>query len=752
MLKNMKIGTRIALGFALIVLLAAGQSIYQLVQLGHVNDGITLVVNDRNVKTRQANEMVDLGREIIVSVHSIIINRDEGVVAAESRTMDEAKQRIGVLLDSLTSSITEEEGRGHVAAVQAARSGFGPAVDEVRGLVSRGDRTTAAEVLEGSMKEAEDAYMGSIGGLIEHQTALAQEAGAEANAEAENARTMTIVLMLLMIGFAAATAWFIASRMSRSLNECVTIADELSSGRMDHEIKVDSTDEIGRLMGAMKGLQDRIRGLIADMTHMSEQHDLGDIDVRVPADKYQGAFNTMAKGVNGMVEGHITLTRKSVACVAEFGKGNFDAPLEKFPGKKAFINDTVEGVRRNLKDLAAELQELIDSAKAGDLENRGDAAAFAGDWGKLVAGVNSILNAILEPVAEAAATLEKVADRDLTARVMGNYQGGHARIKDALNRAVDNLDQGLSQVATSAEQVAGASEQINSGSQSLAQGTSEQASTLEEVSANLRELTAASEQSAASAREAKGLSDRAREGADGGLASMQRLSEAVERIKASSDETGKIVRTINEIALQTNLLALNAAVEAARAGDAGKGFAVVAEEVRNLAMRSAEAAKTTAQLIEESVANADGGVKLNAEVLSNLEEIQKKVVQVSEVMDEIAAGADQQSHGIDQINVAVEQMNQVTQQTAANAEESSSASEELSAQAEEMRHLVGEYRISGGHAAPERRAAVRKQPQKPVARAAAASNGGRKVLAANGASKGANRLIPFDDDPVLGEF
>ena len=257
------------------------------------------------------------------------------------------------------------------------------------------------------------------------------------------------------------------------------------------------------------------------------------------------------------------------------------------------------------------------------------------------------------------------------------------------------------------------------------------------------------------------MSDGARSGADRGVDAMKRLSEAMERIKASSDETAKIVKTIDEIAFQTNLLALNAAVEAARAGDAGKGFAVVAEEVRNLAMRSAEAAKSTAQLIEESVTNAAGGVSLNSEVLGNLQEIQKQVVQVSEVMDEIVAAAEQQSEGVTQINVAVEQMNQVTQQTAANAEESSSASEELTSQAEELRQLVGGYVISGvsdGGNGSRREAPVRRVQRTTPAAAPTNGRSKKKALAGksngNGHAKSASRLIPFEDDgdSVLGEF
>jgi len=199
---------------------------------------------------------------------------------------------------------------------------------------------------------------------------------------------------------------------------------------------------------------------------------------------------------------------------------------------------------------------------------------------------------------------------------------------------------------------------------------------------------------AAAAQQAQQLSQENRGAVASGVQSMERLSEAMARIKASSDATAKIVKTIDEIAFQTNLLALNAAVEAARAGDAGKGFAVVAEEVRNLAMRSADAARNAADLIEQAGQNAAGGVVLNDEVMKNLQEIAGRVDQVSTMVEEIAQASAQQTTAVDQISAAVDQLNQATQQSAANAEESAAAAQELSSQSNEMQAMVAAFSLT----------------------------------------------------------
>ena len=248
----------------------------------------------------------------------------------------------------------------------------------------------------------------------------------------------------------------------------------------------------------------------------------------------------------------------------------------------------------------------------------------------------------------------------------------------------------IADLTDGAEQVASASGQVSAASQSLAEGATEQAAGLQETSSSLEEMSSMTKQNADNAQQANTLAAQARNAANEGASSMQRMSGAINDIQKSSDETSKIIKVIDEIAFQTNLLALNAAVEAARAGEAGKGFAVVAEEVRNLAMRSAEAAKNTSNLIEESVKNAKNGVEISVEVSKQLEEIVTNVGKTTDLVGEIAAASQEQAQGIEQVNTAVSQMDKVTQQNAANAEESASASEELSAQAEQMHNIVQE--------------------------------------------------------------
>lgn len=254
------------------------------------------------------------------------------------------------------------------------------------------------------------------------------------------------------------------------------------------------------------------------------------------------------------------------------------------------------------------------------------------------------------------------------------------------------LRQIVAWVKDGSEQTHTASGQIAAAGQSLAEGAGEQAAALEETSASLEEMSSLTKQNAQNAQKASELAKHTRSGADKGALDMNAMTVAMDAIKLSSDETAKIIKTIDEIAFQTNILALNAAVEAARAGEAGMGFAVVADEVRNLAQRSAQAAKETTAKIEESLSRTREGVEISGKVAARLNEIVSQIHQVDELISEVAGASREQTQGISQINAAVSQMDRVTQGNAASAEQSAAAAEELRAQAESMTRSVDKLR------------------------------------------------------------
>jgi len=260
-------------------------------------------------------------------------------------------------------------------------------------------------------------------------------------------------------------------------------------------------------------------------------------------------------------------------------------------------------------------------------------------------------------------------------------------IMRGINRTLIGITDSL---GSGSEEVTAASHQLSASSQQLAEGSSEQAASIEETSSTLEEFSSMVKQNSENAGQAAILSNGARASAEKGNDQMEEMLRSMNELKKSSDEIAKIIKVIDEIAFQTNILALNAAVEAARAGEAGMGFAVVAEEVRNLAQRSAQAAKDTAEIIDRNIELSHRGVDLSEKVGDALKEITDQSKKVSELVDEISAAGQEQTQGAEQINKAVGQMEQVTQENSATAEESASASEELEAQAENFREIVGQ--------------------------------------------------------------
>jgi len=439
----------------------------------------------------------------------------------------------------------------------------------------------------------------------------------------------------------------------------------------------------------IKKIGGNLKGLIDSVNWVSAEHDKGGIDMTLRDDMFKGDFSVLAKSVNKMVAGLLDMNQKAMNVVKAFGEGDFEAPLEEFPGKKAEINVTIEQVRKNLKALNDDAQMLANAAREGKVSVRADADRHHGDYRKIVDGMNETLDMIVTPI-----TTVKVA----------------------------------------VETIGTASKEIAQGNADLSRRTEEQAASLEKTAASMEELSSTVKQNADNAKQANQLAAAASGVAIKGGEVVSEVVSTMGSINESARKIEDIISVIDGIAFQTNILALNAAVEAARAGEQGRGFAVVAGEVRNLAQRSASAAKEIKELIADSVSKTGEGTRQVENAGHTMEEIVASVKRVTDIIAEIAAASQEQSAGIEQVNEAVMKMDDMTQQNTALVEEAAAAAESMMEQADELMNAVSVFEIEGvgasGHA--------RGQTHKPqlVAKASTPKPQVKKVSAKTGTNDG----------------
>ncbi len=662
-IKNIKIGVKLITGFMIVTLLLFAVGFAGL-------NGVERIADAADVILDEEVPIADASMEMTIALISGRDAMGEYLLATDLSKLDDIEAEFKQTLadfDTFGEGIVNGVDRDGVKIVATDNAQIIALVEEAdayhedfqeaslemmashRKSLEEEDRTLSnADAVAYASMALLDEYSSMAEERMEavEEAAVAEMGAAMADADEAEASSRFFLLTCMILGCLASggIGFYLSRAIGHPLRAITSAADEAAKGNVNIHLNIDQKDEIGKLAEAFE----KMSGSMQDKAEAAERIGQGDLSVSI---------NVLS-----------------------------DADV---------LGKAMVSMKENITSVARETRDLAGAAIAGKLDTRGNAGQFQGEYAQIIQGVNDTLDAVIEPINEAAGVLNKMAQKNMTRRVEGNYKGDHAKIKDALNKACDNLDVGMTQVGATTEQVAAAASQIGTGSQSLAEGASEQASSLEEIASSLQEVSSMTRQTSKNSGEADKLTDSAKDATAQGTQSMQKMSEAIGRIRSSADETSKIVKTIDEIAFQTNLLALNASVEAARAGDAGKGFAVVAEEVRNLAMRSTEAAKTTTELIAESVERAESGVKICEEVTVNLGSIDERVGQIGSVMGDISTASKQQDEAVGQVNVAVEQLNNVTQQNAANSEESASAAQQLSSQSEEMRSLVKSFQLSG---------------------------------------------------------
>lgn len=484
------------------------------------------------------------------------------------------------------------------------------------------------------------------------------------------------------------------SKMQLNLKSMAVMAERIAQGDLNDNGLLDGSIKSGDLTRAFSKMLSNLKLLMKEIDTLIHSVEEGNLSVRGNPGSFSGGWSQLVAGINKLIDTFVQPINVTAQHVERISKGDIPEKLtDKYNGDFNEIKNSLNACIDAIKALVADANMLAESAIEGKLETRADTTRHEGDFRKIVQGVNRTLDAVIEPIKESSMVLQQMAKGNMDVYVKGSYKGEHAVIKESLNLTIDHINEILWEVNESAQQVAAGSRQVAASSQSLSQGATEQASAIEEVTSSMTQVSAQTKQNAINANQASELALTVKDNAVQGKNQMEDMLVSMQEINSASSNISRIIKVIDEIAFQTNILALNAAVEAARAGQHGKGFAVVAEEVRNLAERSAKAARETTEMIEGSIKKVETGTKIANDTSEALNKIVDGVSRASKLSEEIAAASNEQATGISQVNQAISQVAEVLHTNSVGAEESASANEELSNQANLLKSSLSRFTL-----------------------------------------------------------
>jgi methyl-accepting chemotaxis protein len=657
--KNIKMAAKLLIGFFIIALLGTAMGVFAIINLDAISVSDTQLYENMLVPVEQMAEISLNFQKQRVSLRQAMLSDTPEGIDTEIAKISEYRNAIEDLIPKFESTILSDSMKKLFDEFKAAKDTYRPLLDQALELAKAGKKTEALALIaeNGTAGKAATAEMDAIDKIFAAKTDDANAKADSNKAQSSSVILITLVIIGVVLLCSVLIGVFISRLISKPVKKLSDAANMLSEGNTDISLDVEETkDELGVLAKSFKNILTAVKTLIADVNMLVDGALEGRLKNRADGTKHNGDYRKIIEGVNATLDAVIAPVNEAAEVLSEVAKGNLNVQVTgDFKGDHAIIKNALNETVTTLKDYIGE--------------------------------ISSILGEISEGV--------------LTVGITADYKGDFIELKNSINSIIDSLNNVLTEINTAAEQVANGTSQVSDGSQAISQGATEQASSIEELTASVTQIAAQTRQNAENANKANELSISAKNDAADGNEKMKGMQKAMEEINESSANISKIIKVIDDIAFQTNILALNAAVEAARAGAHGKGFAVVAEEVRNLAARSANAAKETTTLIEGSIIKAEAGTSIANETANALLNIVTGVDKAGQLVAEIASASNEQASGIAQVNKGIEQLSQVVQTNSATAEQAAAASEELSGQADLLKGMVGRFKLKTGKASIE---------------------------------------------------
>jgi methyl-accepting chemotaxis protein len=585
---------------------------------------------------------------------------------------------------------------------QAAQTFYHEAEQYFLPAIKTGQRDLATASLR-NLRHAYEQHRLAIDDVVRYASSRNLADEAQAKTTIRHYSIGLIGIFVFSVALALALTLVISRGILRSINTAQQVADAIAVGDLSSTIETDQKNEIGALLLAMKTMQDSINAFVTAQGIMAQKHAEGWVKEQLDASRFPGTYGKMAQEVNDLIQSRIAINRRLIHIMTQYAKGNFSIDMDVLPGETIIITETMNNVKSTLLEINGEIKRLVEAGVKGDFSQRGNADRFEFMFKDILTNLNVLMETCDTGFNDVLRVSDALSKGDLTQTINRDYLGTFNQMKIGVNDTVTHLRSLVSEVQEASVIMDTAAKEIASGNNNLSQRAEQQAASLEQTASSMEELTCTVKQNADNARQAHQVADSARQLAEKGGSVVEAAIAAMREINDSSNRIAEIIGVIDEIAFQTNLLALNASVEAARAGEQGRGFSVVATEVRNLAQRSATAARQSREMIQTSIQKVRAGSAFVNETGDALSEIVNSVKQVSDIVAGISTASTEQSAGIEQVNQAVAQMDDITQQNAALAEQVSAASISMSEQSTAMTHLLAMFNVAHAETATARR-------------------------------------------------